>query len=94
LTATRKNVSVRSGQSLFHSLDDVRLDFAVSEHESAVRYRTDLIDQQIGVVFQILRFLDPYTQRKRVSRGRRFRLTGAGDDDGCGMPRFVEGIGV
>ena len=70
------------------------MSFAVSEHESTVRDRTNLINEEISVVFQVLGFLDANAKRKRISRWQRFSLGGAGDDDGRRMTRPVQGIGL
>jgi hypothetical protein len=70
------------------------LHFAVTEQESRIRDGTNLINEEISVVFQLLRFLDANAKGIRISRGQRFSLAGTRDDDGRGMPRPVEGIGL
>jgi hypothetical protein len=70
------------------------LNFAVPEHESTVGDRTNLVNEEISVVFEILGLLDANTKRERISGWQRVSLAGAGDDDGRRMTRPVEGIGL
>jgi len=51
-------------QRLFRSLQKIRVHRAIPKHEACVRNRSDLIDEQIRIVFELIGFLDTNTQRK------------------------------